>query len=103
MWNATDFEDDIRYSVVVTEVIEYIRGCITSKDSTPVFQLKELKSLVPRRLAEYNASQDNMTGSTALDLKKIFSKSFLIFQRQNMERKSYLHWWMMLGHLMPVL
>ena len=59
--SPADFEDDILYGVVVTEVVEYIRECITSsEDITPVFKLKELKSLVSRRLAEYNASQDSI-------------------------------------------
>ena len=83
------FEDDILYGVVVTEVVEHIRECIISEDSTPAFKLKELKSLVSIRLSEYNASQDSID--------KTFSKSFLNFQRQNMEKLSYLHWGMMLG------
>jgi hypothetical protein len=56
-----DFENDILYGVVVTEVVEYIRECITSsEDIMPVFKLREIKTLVSNRLAEYNASQESI-------------------------------------------
>ncbi|CAB4045060.1 Hypothetical predicted protein, partial [Paramuricea clavata] len=41
-----DFENDILYVIVVTEVVEYIRECITSsEDITLVFKLREIKTL----------------------------------------------------------
>ena len=59
--SPADFEDEILYGIVITEVVNYITECITASDEiTPVFKLKELKNLVSKRLAEYNASQDSI-------------------------------------------
>ena len=61
--SPADFEDDILYGFVVTEVVEHMhhmRECIIPEESTLVFKLKEFESLLSRRLAEYNAPQDSI-------------------------------------------
>ena len=47
--------------VLLSEVVEYIRESISSSENvTPVFKLRDLRTLASRRLAEYNASSESI-------------------------------------------
>ena len=59
--SPSDLEDDILYGVVVREVVEYIRESTSSSENvTPVFKLRNLRTLATRRLAEHYASKESI-------------------------------------------